>query len=226
MKNIKKEDGVVSEPVTTTPKVKTDQKQRCSDLIVLGLPWKTNEDELRQYFSKYGELLLVQVTLTFVDLDCGVNKLSICLTFELFAVVFLHVFKLKHHCSCVFCLIYLSVCVHQAGFLQKHFFLCFRIKGDEKKTWIKRFCSLCISKDTLNTPIDRFCSIVRSGVIRGSIDIVVILPMSKSLTPMLVWVQFWAVAVCVEGALSLQIEGGFWNFPIIKLGTGISSGFL
>lgn len=36
-------------------------KNRCSDLIVLGLPWKTSEEELRNYFSKIGELLMVQV---------------------------------------------------------------------------------------------------------------------------------------------------------------------
>ncbi|CAC5415348.1 TAR DNA-binding protein 43-like [Mytilus californianus] len=36
-------------------------KQRCSDLIVLGLPWKSTEDDLRRYFSQFGELLLVQV---------------------------------------------------------------------------------------------------------------------------------------------------------------------
>ena len=34
---------------------------RCSDLIVLGLPWKSTEDDLRSYFSQFGELVLVQV---------------------------------------------------------------------------------------------------------------------------------------------------------------------
>ncbi|XP_052818811.1 TAR DNA-binding protein 43-like [Mya arenaria] len=36
-------------------------EKKCSDLIVLGLPWKSTEDDLRNYFSKFGELLLVQV---------------------------------------------------------------------------------------------------------------------------------------------------------------------
>ena len=36
-------------------------KQRCSDLIVLGLPWKSTEDDLRRYFSQFGDILLVQV---------------------------------------------------------------------------------------------------------------------------------------------------------------------
>ena len=33
----------------------------CSDLIVLGLPWKSTEDDLRSYFSQFGDLVLVQV---------------------------------------------------------------------------------------------------------------------------------------------------------------------
>ena len=34
---------------------------KCVDLIVLGLPWKTTEEELKQYFEQYGELLMSQV---------------------------------------------------------------------------------------------------------------------------------------------------------------------
>ncbi|KAI8426651.1 hypothetical protein MSG28_005420 [Choristoneura fumiferana] len=36
-------------------------RPRCSDLIVLGLPWKTGEDAVREYFAAFGELLMVQV---------------------------------------------------------------------------------------------------------------------------------------------------------------------
>ncbi|XP_064610634.1 TAR DNA-binding protein 43-like [Liolophura sinensis] len=32
-----------------------------SDLIVLGLPWKTAEDGMRQYFNQFGEVTFVQV---------------------------------------------------------------------------------------------------------------------------------------------------------------------
>nr|NP_001071830.1 Tardbp protein [Ciona intestinalis]BAE06721.1 Ci-Tardbp [Ciona intestinalis] len=35
--------------------------QKCSDLIVLGLPWKIAEDDLKEYFAKYGELVMVLV---------------------------------------------------------------------------------------------------------------------------------------------------------------------
>jgi hypothetical protein len=35
--------------------------QKTSDLIVLGLPWKTTEQDLKDYFSTFGEVLMVQV---------------------------------------------------------------------------------------------------------------------------------------------------------------------
>lgn len=34
---------------------------KCSDLIVLGLPWKSTEDDLKTYFSQFGDLVLAQV---------------------------------------------------------------------------------------------------------------------------------------------------------------------
>ncbi|XP_050396065.1 TAR DNA-binding protein 43 isoform X1 [Patella vulgata] len=42
-------------------KTKRLDQTKCSDLIVLGLPWKTTEDDMRKYFSTFGELILVQV---------------------------------------------------------------------------------------------------------------------------------------------------------------------
>ena len=42
-------------------KTKRLDAKKCSDLIVLGLPWKSTEDDLKRYFSQFGELLLVQV---------------------------------------------------------------------------------------------------------------------------------------------------------------------
>lgn len=59
--NIKRK-GEEAVPENPLAKNKCVDKQRCSDLIVLGLPWKSNEDDLRRYFSTFGELLLVQVS--------------------------------------------------------------------------------------------------------------------------------------------------------------------
>lgn len=49
-------------------KSKKFERQRCSDLIVLGLPWKSTEEDLRKYFSQFGELLMVQV-FAYLDLN-------------------------------------------------------------------------------------------------------------------------------------------------------------
>lgn len=38
-----------------------EMRLKCSDLIVLGLPWKTSEQDLRAYFESFGELLMAQV---------------------------------------------------------------------------------------------------------------------------------------------------------------------
>lgn len=35
--------------------------QKTSDLIVLGLPWKTTEQDLKDYFSTFGEVIMVQI---------------------------------------------------------------------------------------------------------------------------------------------------------------------
>lgn len=46
-------------------------RARCSDLIVLGLPWKTGEDAVREYFAAFGDLLMVQVKR---DAKSGLSK--------------------------------------------------------------------------------------------------------------------------------------------------------
>lgn len=38
-----------------------ETKPKCSDLIVLGLPYKTTDEELRQYFEEFGEVLMAEV---------------------------------------------------------------------------------------------------------------------------------------------------------------------
>lgn len=36
--------------------------EKTSDLIILGLPWKTSEQDLKDYFVTFGEVIMVQVT--------------------------------------------------------------------------------------------------------------------------------------------------------------------
>lgn len=38
--------------------------QKTSDLIVLGLPWKTTEQDLKDYFGTFGEVIMVQVSMS------------------------------------------------------------------------------------------------------------------------------------------------------------------
>ncbi|XP_070560538.1 TAR DNA-binding protein 43-like isoform X2 [Ptychodera flava] len=56
--NKRKPEETLDTPVGKTRRI---DKQKCTDLIVLGLPWKTTEEELKEYFSQFGELLMGQV---------------------------------------------------------------------------------------------------------------------------------------------------------------------
>ena len=38
-----------------------DDPNKTYDLIVLGLPWKTSEDDIREYFEPFGEIMMVQL---------------------------------------------------------------------------------------------------------------------------------------------------------------------
>jgi TAR DNA-binding protein 43 len=49
---------------STAKTKRMESKQKCSDLIVLGLPWKTTEQQLREYFEAYGEVLMAQVSIS------------------------------------------------------------------------------------------------------------------------------------------------------------------
>ncbi|CAH8647188.1 unnamed protein product [Heterobilharzia americana] len=42
-------------------KQKRFDKKTCTDLIVLNLPWRADESTLREYFSQYGDLVMVQI---------------------------------------------------------------------------------------------------------------------------------------------------------------------
>lgn len=38
-----------------------EDPDRTFDLIILGLPWKTSEDDIREYFEPFGEILMIQL---------------------------------------------------------------------------------------------------------------------------------------------------------------------
>ncbi|KAL7034251.1 hypothetical protein ACKWTF_007915 [Chironomus riparius] len=57
--NKRKSDDVMEN--VSKSKVSKCQTNKCTDLIVLGLAWKTNEQALREYFETFGEVLMVQV---------------------------------------------------------------------------------------------------------------------------------------------------------------------
>ncbi|KAH8321944.1 hypothetical protein KR067_013258 [Drosophila pandora] len=57
--NKRKSDDNLENSTAKTKRIET--RLRCTDLIVLGLPWKTSEDSLREYFESYGEVLMAQI---------------------------------------------------------------------------------------------------------------------------------------------------------------------
>ncbi|ENN77115.1 hypothetical protein YQE_06369, partial [Dendroctonus ponderosae] len=58
--NKRKSDDNLENSTAKTKRMET--KLRCTDLIVLGLPWKTTELYLREYFETFGEVLMAQVS--------------------------------------------------------------------------------------------------------------------------------------------------------------------
>ncbi|XP_013781747.1 TAR DNA-binding protein 43-like [Limulus polyphemus] len=59
VENKRKSDEQLENSTAKTKRMESIHK--CSDLIVLGLPWKTTEQDLKQYFEAYGEVLMAQV---------------------------------------------------------------------------------------------------------------------------------------------------------------------
>ncbi|VDO85776.1 unnamed protein product [Schistosoma margrebowiei] len=51
----------IEEKDTYSSKFKKLEEKKCTDLIVLNLAWKTDESTLKEYFSRYGDLVTVQV---------------------------------------------------------------------------------------------------------------------------------------------------------------------
>lgn len=58
----------------STPKTKRMEGRKCTDLIVLNLGWKVDEETLRSYFATFGELVLVQVWLL-ADVEARLSSL-------------------------------------------------------------------------------------------------------------------------------------------------------
>ncbi|XP_064642528.1 TAR DNA-binding protein 43-like isoform X2 [Lineus longissimus] len=56
--NKRKGDDGLDNPHAKTKRV---DKKKCSDLIVLGLPWKSTEDDIKKYFEQFGEVIMVQI---------------------------------------------------------------------------------------------------------------------------------------------------------------------
>lgn len=67
--NKRKSDDNLENSTAKTKRIET--RLRCTDLIVLGLPWKTSEQSLREHFEEFGEVLMAQVK---KDLKSGQSK--------------------------------------------------------------------------------------------------------------------------------------------------------
>ncbi|XP_055922421.1 TAR DNA-binding protein 43-like isoform X2 [Eupeodes corollae] len=67
--NKRKSDDNLENSTAKTKRV--ESRARCTDLIVLGLPWKTTEDSLREHFEEFGDVLMAQVK---KDVDSGQSK--------------------------------------------------------------------------------------------------------------------------------------------------------
>lgn len=69
VENKRKSDDNLENSTAKTKRIET--RLRCTDLIVLGLAWKTTEDSLREYFEGYGEVLMAQIK---KDVKSGQSK--------------------------------------------------------------------------------------------------------------------------------------------------------
>lgn len=67
--NKRKRDDTLENSTAKTKRI--ESRLKCTDLIVLGLPWKTTEESLREYFDSIGEVLMVQIK---KDLRTGQSK--------------------------------------------------------------------------------------------------------------------------------------------------------
>lgn len=70
----RKVDEELENPVSS--KMKKLETRKCSDLIVLGLPWKSTEDDMENYFKQFGELILTQVNVLGQNISLIFNILT------------------------------------------------------------------------------------------------------------------------------------------------------
>lgn len=59
VENKRKIDDSVENPTAKTKRLET--KLKCSDLVVLNIPYMYDEQKLKEYFGQFGELLMLQV---------------------------------------------------------------------------------------------------------------------------------------------------------------------
>lgn len=78
VENKRKIDDSVENPTAKTKRLET--KLKCSDLVVLNIPYTYDEQKLKEYFGQFGELLMLQV-LTEHDKKLNNYVQSIFLTF-------------------------------------------------------------------------------------------------------------------------------------------------
>lgn len=56
---------------STAKTKRIESRLRCTDLVVLGLPWKTTEESLREYFETTGDVIMAQIK---KDIRTGQSK--------------------------------------------------------------------------------------------------------------------------------------------------------
>lgn len=71
VENKRKIDDSVENPTAKTKRLET--KLKCSDLVVLNIPYTYDEQKLKEYFGQFGELLMLQV------MNCSKNAFYIIL---------------------------------------------------------------------------------------------------------------------------------------------------
>ena len=72
-RKIEESPNAVKEPESKMTKMSATE-ENLGDLIVLGLPWKTTSEEMKEYFQRFGAVNMAEVTTN--------KKVEVALTFE------------------------------------------------------------------------------------------------------------------------------------------------